>query len=156
VTMRFGLLFILVIALCAACGGDTATSRMAPTSPMASTLIVNAYEGTWTGQTSQSERFGFIVAGNQVTRLDFNVSYTGISCLGAMGAGTDALLALISNAEFSGAHANPSRDMTWSVAGTFVSETKATGTLQVTITHNPTGPVCSPNVQVTWTAQKGS
>ena len=153
--MRLGLLVISVIALCSACGGVTATSPMTPTSPSTPTLV-GAYQGTWTGQTSQSQRFGFVVDGNQVTRLDFNVSHTGVSCLGALSTGTDGPLASISNGEFSRVYTNPSGDMTWSIAGAFVSETKATGTLQVTITHNPTGPVCSPSVQVAWTAQKGS
>ena len=149
-TMRFGLLVMLVIALCAACGGDVTTPPVAPTTS------VGVYHGTWTGQTSQSERFGFVVTDTQVTRLDFNVSYTGISCLGALSTGTTGPLASISNAEFSAVYTSPSGDMTWSIAGTFVSATMATGTLQVTITHNPTGPVCSPSVHVMWTAQRGS
>jgi hypothetical protein len=153
--MRFGLLVMLVVALfCAACGSDASISPVAPSSPVASTLV-SMYQGTWTGQTSQSERFGFVVTGNQVARLDFNVSYTGISCMGALSTGTTGPLASISNAEFSAVYTNPSGDMTWSIAGTFVSATMAAGTLQVTITRNPTGPVCSPSVQVTWTAQKG-
>ena len=150
--MRFGHLVMLVIAFCAACGGDAGTSP----SPLAPTLV-GAYQGTWTGQTSQSERFGFVVTGNEVTRVEFNVSHSNMSCVGALSAGTVGPFASISNAEFSGANTKPSGDLTWSVVGTFVSERKATGTLQVIDAHvTPSGPPCSASVQVTWTAQKSS
>lgn len=153
VTLRSGLLVWLVLGVSTACGGNAARSPVAPT-------VFGVYQGMWTGQTNQSERFGFVVAGNQVTRLDFNVSYTGISCSGGFGTGTIGPLASISNAEFSAAYTSPSGDLTWSIVGTFVSPTVATGTLQVTITRaNSTDPAsgCSPpSVQMTWTAQKGS
>ena len=149
---RFGLPAALVGALCVGCGGDAATSPM----PMAPTSV-GAYQGTWTGQTSQSERFGFVVTGSQVTRLEFNVSYSDISCLGALSFGTTGLFASISNAEFSAASSSPSGDLTWSIAGTFNSATTATGTLQATITRvNPSVSACSTSVNVGWTAQKGS
>jgi hypothetical protein len=143
---------MVIIAFCAACDDDAATPPVAPT-------LVGAYQGTWTGQTSQSERFGFVVTGNQVTRVDFNVSYSDISCQGGLSTGTLGSLASISNAEFSATYTNPSGDVTWSVAGAFVSATMATGILKVAATHVvPTGPVpaCSASVQVTWAAQKGA
>ena len=154
--MRYGLLVMVVIALCAACGGDIATLPAAPTSPASPPASAAVYQGVWTGQTHQSERFGFVVTANQVTRLDFNVSYTDASCIGGLSSGALGPLASISNAEFSGTYTSPSGDLTWSIAGLFVSATSATGTLQVTATHvNHTGPAsCLPSVRVTWTAQK--
>jgi hypothetical protein len=156
--MRLGLLALSVIGLCAACGSDTATSPLAPT-PLVTPTAVGAYQGTWTGQTSQSGPFGFVVTGEQVTRLDFNVSFANISCLGGLSSGLLGPVAAISNAEFSRAYTNPSGDLTWSVEGTFVSATMATGIFQVTTRHTfPADPMsaCSPSVQVTWVARKGA
>jgi hypothetical protein len=153
--MRLGLLAIPVIGFCAACGSET--SPLVPTSRMTPT-VVSTYQGTWTGQTSQSGPFGFVVTGDQVTRLDFNVSYTNTSCPGALSSGFLGPLATISNTEFSGASTNPSGDLTWSVEGTFVSATMATGVFHVTTRHAfPADPMsaCSQSVQVTWAARKG-
>ena len=157
-TMR-SVLVMLVIVLCAACGRDAAMAPMAP-SPTAPTLA-SSYQGTWTGETSQSERFGFVVTGNFVSRLEFSVRYADVSCSGGLGASqTLGSLGPISNAEFSATYTSPQGDLTWSMKGSFVSATTAIGTLHVTIMHNtPTGPVsgCSaPTIDVTWAAQKGS
>jgi hypothetical protein len=144
---------MVTIALCAACDDDAVTPPLEP-------ALAGAYQGTWTGQTSQFERFGFVVTGNQVTRADFNVSYSDTSCSGGLSTGTIGPLASISNTEFAATYLNPSGVLTWSVAGTFASATIATGTLQVATTPHvtPTGPVsaCSVNARLTWTAQKGA
>jgi hypothetical protein len=67
----------VVVFACTACGDDrrTAASPISPTS-------VNVFEGTWTGTTSQSERFAFVVTGNFLSRLEFSGSYTDGSCVG--------------------------------------------------------------------------
>src|SRR5436190_8070978 len=129
--MRLGLLVISVIALGAACESGTATSPLTPTAAMTPSSV-GAYQGTWTGRTNQSGSFGFVVTGDQVTRVDFNVSYAVTPCLGGLSSGVTGPVASISNASFSGAYTNPSGDLSWSVSGIFVSATMATGTFLVT------------------------
>jgi hypothetical protein len=142
-----------VVALCAACGGDAAISPMAPT-------VVGVYQGSWRGETSQSGRFGFVVSGDYVSQLEFDVSYGDTSCQGGLNASQSlGPLVPISNAEFSASYANPRGDFTCSMAGRFESAVIAAGTLHVTITRStPASPASgcqTPNIQVTWAAQKG-
>jgi hypothetical protein len=125
---------------------------MAPT-------VVAAYQGSWRGETSQSGRFGFVVSGDYVSQLEFDVSYGDTSCKGGLNASQSLGLVPISNAEFSATYTNPRGEFTWSMAGRFESAAVATGTLHVTITRStPASPASgcqAPNIQVTWAAQKG-
>ena len=142
-----------VVALCAACGGDAPISPIAPT-------VVGAYQGSWRGETSQSGRFGFVVSGDYVSQLEFDVSYGETSCQGGLNASQSlGPLVPISNAEFSASYASPRGDFAWSMAGRFESATMAIGTFGVTImraTPADPAPGCqAPKIQVTWAAQKG-
>jgi hypothetical protein len=145
-----------VVFACTACGDDrrTAASPLSPTS-------VNVFEGTWTGTTSQSERFTFVVSGNFLSRLEFSASYTDGSCVGGFNAFQNlAPLVAISDSQFSTSSMNLPGTISWSVSGRFTSPTTASGTLQVTVTRDPPPglpAICTgQNIQVSWTAQKAS
>jgi hypothetical protein len=142
---------VVVTACVTACDREEPSMVIAPTS-------IGTFEGTWTGTTSQSERFGFVVTGNFLTRLEFSGSYADGACVGGFSAiQTFSSIVPISDSQFSAASANPP-GTAWSVSGRFVSPISASGTLQVSI--NRTSPPVSTancgvqNIQVTWTAQK--
>jgi hypothetical protein len=152
--MRLMTVTAVVVFACISCGDDRrpAPSPLSPTS-------VNVFEGTWTGTTSQSERFAFVVTGNFLSRLEFSGSYTDGSCVGGFSAiQTFGPSVVISDSQFSASSTNPLGTVSWSVSGRFVSPTTASGTLQVTATPAtpPSVPSNCPgrNIQVTWTAQK--
>jgi hypothetical protein len=148
--MRCGFL-LLSIAIGPGCGG---TTPLPPTGP---TSAVGAYHGTWTGQTSHGDRFAFVVDRDRVARIEFNVSYTDGSCTGGLSAGTFGPVGtVITGGIFSATHSTAAGDVSWSIAGTFISTTTASGTLDVTITRrNPPAAPCSPPpIHVTWTAQR--
>jgi hypothetical protein len=146
---------ILFAPLISGCGGSTTTTP----SP-----AVTGYDGTWTGQTSQSQPITFTVGGNQIVQVGFSYTTLGPACSGQGGfAGGGASLfatPVISNSTFSLMFVNVHSDaLTWSMTGAFSTLTHAQGTLQVTFTP-PTPPAgiiqrCGA-VQATWTAQRGS
>ena len=138
-----------IVALGPGCSGSAAPSPSAM--PPA-----GSYHGTWIGQTSQGEHFAFVVDGERLLRLEFNVSYTAGSCSGGLGAGSFGPFASISDAKFSATQANVSGGFSWAIEGTFASATAAAGSLHVTITRTNPGPApCQPDqIRVTWTAQR--
>lgn len=143
-------LIVGIALLAAACGCGTSGS---PLSPSSNTL----YVGSWTGQTSQSQRLAFTVTAGTVGQLEFSVNYATATCNGGMSYGSTGPLATVGGSAFAvtGTIAGPPDGpaFNFSISGRFSSPTAAEGTLQVA--RGPSAiSSCAVDTTVTWTASR--
>jgi len=104
--------------------------------------------GSWTGQTLQGRAVSFTVSGSRITRLSYQTEIRGANCLG-----TPALSGLPIDEAISGnsfAFSGSTDRQSFSISGTFLSSTSATGTLRVTVLD--VGGACAGSSDTMWNA----
>lgn len=113
-----------------------------------------AYDGTWSGTTSDGKTIGFTIANNAFTT--FSLTYNAAACGTSGGVNiTYTTPQPISGSSFTiSSSGSPPVRIAFSVQGTFSSGTTASGTIGFTITLSfPVGN-CSTSYNVTWTASR--
>lgn len=113
-----------------------------------------AYDGTWTGTTSDGKTIGFTIANNAFTL--FSLTYNAAACGTSGGVNiTYNTPQPISGSSFTISSAgSPPVRIAFTVQGTFSSGTNASGTINFTVTLSfPVGN-CSTSYNVTWTASR--
>jgi hypothetical protein len=134
--------FVALLLACGCEGGADTQSSL----PSDSGLQAGPYSGDWRGVTSQSKPIVFRVDGNVVTYLRFEYEMAGSGCK-ITGKQMRAVKAPIANAAFTVSESSSGSSSV--VAGTFASDSAATGTFSGS---NSTG--CSAIADATWQADK--
>ena len=142
-------------------GDSTSTEQANPIAPTSSPITENvppaqtggAYEGSWTGPSSNNYDFKFDVSGNQVTWITLSYADTNNGC--SMSGVIDRAIesSPITDGSFS-AEFTSNEGIRFEVAGSFESDSKASGTAQI---KGPLSGGCSDfQTDMNWTASKDS
>lgn len=114
-----------------------------------------AYDGSWTGTSSDGRSISFTIANGAFTR--FSLTYAAPAC-GVVSGGTTITyttpLVISGNTFTISSLGSPPVRVAFTVNGTFTSGTTASGSAAFTVTLTPPAGSCTTSYNVTWTAAR--